>query len=560
MLELNIKKITEACDRFVKEEIDFEGLKSVFSSIPDELWLDSDAACRMMEIPFCNEDIYYISIDNMNLNISEFVCNLIPEHFWNNKDGILAILDLIYEYTSECTEYVSASDFEAVLDHVTEKMWEDRRFAIELVTKVTERARFIEDLGCVDELIPESFFKDEHDALYVVRQLCDADNRNADDFCIFPEAAWQYPKVILWILSNLEDELLGQSFRFTMYPTFIGSKEEYIASLIEYISDALKSDKSFILELLGYDYFGDAFDLIYDWIDQSLWADKEFVISLIRDVDSDIIKRADEELFKDENFMNALDEIYDLYEWGCELFEGGAEVGVTLILYAAKKGNADALFYMAELYREGNGVEENPEEALKFYKMAAENGSSDAQLYLAESYRFGRDGFEKNFSEAIKWYKLAAENDNHDAMSALGFIYYDGDDVEQDYNEAYYWFKKDGFRELPYFVYAEMCFFVDKDYANALNLYRAALQQGVEEASYKIGEMYYYGLGVEQDYTKALEFLKYYENEFDEDDIDFAPAKVHRMLGEMYLNGWGVEQNTEEAEKLFRAAEKRKDC
>jgi TPR repeat protein len=145
-------------------------------------------------------------------------------------------------------------------------------------------------------------------------------------------------------------------------------------------------------------------------------------------------------------------------------------------------------------------------------------------------------------------------------MSALGFIYYDGDDVEQDYNEAYYWFKKDGFRDLPYFVYAEMCFFIDKDYANALNLYRAALQQGVEEASYKIGEMYYYGLGVEQDYTKALEFLKYYENEFDEDDFDFAPAKVHRMLGEMYLNGWGVEQNTEEAEKLFRAAEKRKDC
>lgn len=563
MLELTIEKITEACDRFVEEEIDFEGLKSVFSSIPDELWLDSDAARRMMEIPFCNEDIYDISINNMNLNISEFVCNLIPEHFWNNKDGILAILDLICEYNSEYSEYLSTSDFEAVFDHVTENMWEDRRFAIELVTKVTEKARFMEDLGCVDELIPESFFKDEHDALYVVSQLCDADNRNADDFCIFPEAAWQYPNVILWILSNLEDELLGQSF--TMYPTFVGSNEDYIASLIEYIPDALKSDKSFILELLGYDYFGDAFDLIYDWIDQSLWADKEFVISLIRDVDSDIIKRADEGLFKDENFMNALDEIYDLYEWGCELFEDGEEVGVTLILYAAENGNADALFYMAELYREGDGVEENPEEALKFYKMAAENGSSDAQIYLAEAYRFGRDGFEKNFSEAIKWYKIVAEDVNsdldRDTMESLGFIYYYGDDVEQDYNEAYYWFEKceGGYWCLPEFVEADMSFYVTKDYQNAFSLYCAAASQGVEEAVYKIGEMYYYGLGVEQDYTKALECLKYYDDEFDEDDFDFAPAKVHRMLGEMYLNGWGVEQNTEEAEKLFRAAKKGKD-
>ena len=35
---------------------------------------------------------------------------------------------------------------------------------------------------------------------------------------------------------------------------------------------------------------------------------------------------------------------------------------------------------------------------------------------------------------------MSAEGGNHDAMNALGFIYYRGEGVTQDYNEAFYWF------------------------------------------------------------------------------------------------------------------------
>ena len=63
-------------------------------------------------------------------------------------------------------------------------------------------------------------------------------------------------------------------------------------------------------------------------------------------------------------------------------------------------------------------------------------------------YRDGK-GVEKNFEEYLKWYKLAAENGNRDAMYVLGRMYYLGSDgVEQSYKEAYYWFDKDGFRDL----------------------------------------------------------------------------------------------------------------
>ena len=98
---------------------------------------------------------------------------------------------------------------------------------------------------------------------------------------------------------------------------------------------------------------------------------------------------------------------------------------------------------------------------------------------------------------------------------------------------------------------ADMYFHVDGDYENALRLYKEALWVGDEFAAFKIGEMYYKGLGVEKDYHKSFEFFRNYNS------LDDAPIKVYYMLAEMYQNGWGVEQNSEEAEKLFRAAEKR---
>ena len=242
--------------------------------------------------------------------------------------------------------------------------------------------------------------------------------------------------------------------------------------------------------------------------------------------------------------------------------------------------------HLAQIYEVGDGVEMDEDESIEWYKRAAakgdyeairyfveeigldyseeplewcikvaEYGDSAAQLYLAEIYRNG-EGVEKDFGESLKWYKLAAEAGDRDAIYDLGYMFYYGDEVEQDYQQAYYWFDKDGFRYLPYYICADMYFYVTKDYQNAFRLYHEALKEGVEEATYKIGEMYYYGLGVEQDYNNAFKFLKYYNDEFDEDDFDFAPAEVHYMLAEMYKNGWGVEQNQEEAEKLFRAAER----
>lgn len=277
-----------------------------------------------------------------------------------------------------------------------------------------------------------------------------------------------------------------------------------------------------------------------------------------------------------------------LYEYGCNfLNDGDINSAIKYITIAAEKGCVAAMMHLAQIYEEGDGVDVDEDESIEWYKRAAANGDYEAiryfiedialdyaqeplewctkvaehgdtaaQLYLAEIYRDG-NGVEIDFEESLKWYKLAAEGGDRDAIYHLGHIYYYGDEVEQDYQQAYYWFDKDGFRRLPYYICADMYFYVDKSYEAAFRLYYSALvEDGVDFAAFKIGEMYYYGLGVEQNYNKAFEFLKYYNGEFNADFADEASPIVHRMLGEMYKNGWGVEQNLEEADKLFRAAER----
>ena len=202
------------------------------------------------------------------------------------------------------------------------------------------------------------------------------------------------------------------------------------------------------------------------------------------------------------------------------------------------------------------------DKAVKCFELASENGCLDAMVDLAKMYEHG-NSVGKDFDESLKWYKLAAESGDRDSIYHLGYLYYYGDEVDQDYKQAYYWFDKDGFRDLPYYICADMYFYVDQAYDTAFRFYTASFEKDYYEgAAYKIGEMYYHGLGVAQSYENALSHLRYFsdedvcEEDFEEFAAGEAPSTVNYMLSEMYKNGWGVDKNLELAEKLFNAAEK----
>ena len=81
------------------------------------------------------------------------------------------------------------------------------------------------------------------------------------------------------------------------------------------------------------------------------------------------------------------------------------------------------------------GIEQNPAEAIKWYRKAAEQNYAPAQYSMAAIYREGL-GVQPNIQEAVKWYEKAAENGYQPALYDMAVAYYYGEGVPQDVNKA----------------------------------------------------------------------------------------------------------------------------
>ena len=69
----------------------------------------------------------------------------------------------------------------------------------------------------------------------------------------------------------------------------------------------------------------------------------------------------------------------------------------------------------------------------------AEQGDAAAQFVLGSMYRDGQ-GVEQDLTETLKWWEKAAALGNVDAQFALGNIYSGGYGVDRDYVQSYMWF------------------------------------------------------------------------------------------------------------------------
>ena len=73
---------------------------------------------------------------------------------------------------------------------------------------------------------------------------------------------------------------------------------------------------------------------------------------------------------------------------------------------AAEQGHAVAQHGLGFMYMEGECVEKNPEEAIKWFLKAAEQGMVGSMTTIAMMYEEGR-GVEKNPELAKEWYAKA---------------------------------------------------------------------------------------------------------------------------------------------------------
>ena len=99
---------------------------------------------------------------------------------------------------------------------------------------------------------------------------------------------------------------------------------------------------------------------------------------------------------------------------------------------------------MAIMAQGGLGMVANELMAYKYMKAAAEQGNAMAQHGLGFMYMEG-ECIEQNLPKAVEWFKKAAEQGLAGSQTTLAILYEEGRGVEKDLEEAQRWYKKAGF-------------------------------------------------------------------------------------------------------------------
>ena len=196
------------------------------------------------------------------------------------------------------------------------------------------------------------------------------------------------------------------------------------------------------------------------------------------------------------------------------------EEGVRWLLKAAKSNYMfDSHARLAECHSKGIGVPKNKIKSYAWYQVSVCTGLEDLPTNVTAEMKTLKA--EMTAEEITMAKNLAIELldkikiDDARSQYEIGWMYANGQGVEQDFKEAFKWYQK-------------------------------AADQGDADAQYSLGLMYANGDGLEQDYKEAV---KWYQKAADQGDAD-----AQYNLGLMYDNGQGVEQDYKEAVKWFRKA------
>lgn len=248
--------------------------------------------------------------------------------------------------------------------------------------------------------------------------------------------------------------------------------------------------------------------------------------------------------------------------------------------------DVDAMYLLGKLYvTKAN----NAEQGFYWLEKAAINNHVDAMIDVGAFYMFGYY-VKKDKSKAIEWYKKASEHNSAIAFHNLGFTYWldNMKDEAHDFftksaklgyaDSAYMlgimsYLKNDGAnskqKALEYFVLSYnlgkhySCRIIGdlylktalengcNDCVDAIDWYLKGMELDVESCIEALGDCYYFGFGVEEDFLLAYDFYK--------TATDKGSAHSAYMLGLMCASGEVVKKSYREAIKWMQIAEARGD-
>jgi TPR repeat protein len=214
-----------------------------------------------------------------------------------------------------------------------------------------------------------------------------------------------------------------------------------------------------------------------------------------------------------------------------------------------KRGDKDGQYLMGLIYFSGMGVQRNLRESIRYFRLASDQGHEYARLMLGVSLNANGE-----FVESARHLRWAADKGDPSAQFLLAMMYMDGKGVPQDYAETVQLFRaasNQGYAaamtklgQLYYFGQGGM----KKNPAEAVRLFRMAAQKGDAQGQLMLGEAFYFGIGTAPNPQEAVSWwLKASAN---------GEADADGRLGWAYHAGTGVKQDDREAAKwLLRGAE-----
>jgi TPR repeat protein len=109
---------------------------------------------------------------------------------------------------------------------------------------------------------------------------------------------------------------------------------------------------------------------------------------------------------------------------------------------AAEGGDKSGQFRLGYAYSQGEGVEKNWVEAIKWWELAAAQGCAVPMRNIGCIHNEGGFGVDQNFELAFSWYLKAADAGYEDAYYKVGQCLYKGLGVAKDLVSARTWFQK----------------------------------------------------------------------------------------------------------------------
>ncbi len=180
------------------------------------------------------------------------------------------------------------------------------------------------------------------------------------------------------------------------------------------------------------------------------------------------------------------------------------------IVILASKGDITALYNLGNRYEFGIGVAQNYQKAMEYFTKAANKGHAEAAFCLGYFYEYGRIG-SPDLEKAEIWYKKAANQGHEAAIKTLK-------------------------RLIPN---------IDNKTNSLENIVNLA-SKGDITALYNLGNRYEFGIGVAQNYQKAMEYFTKAANK--------GHAEAAFCLGYFYEYGRIGSPDLEKAEIWYKKA------